>query len=782
MGSCVSALENEKEPSEKSPVQTEDLTRNVVLPVTMSTSTGSVTTSPTVDVRSGSQGIGISSTSPSTVNRLRPLNGSFKSRVKSPSVTGQDRGRVTSRSPSSLDGSVMVRTLESYDELVRRDRLNEEKELYESKHNHIIRSVQIHLDPEMDFKVTFLTRDNKFVICVVIDNILDLNYRECQAISQTLKVASRGSSMTIEEFKSKSDSLGTCGSVNTKAKDGKFFTVLRPPKGIQPPKPIQGVVSGRCDTIAHTGFMLRENDAIIHFRTVSNKNFSFWHQLPTYTTYLFMLDCFCLGRLFTIAEPGDPMDEIKFKHHAFELRKDYNLVSYHCGDDGRHILRLTPTRVNNMNPVDAVLENAHRQYKELLESKARSSHGDNENAYLGLRLNRLLKESGQAAVWEGRDTTDEKVAVKIFKNSSNDDSEWKAELRILLKLPRHPNVIEVLDFHPDPRRCIVTPFLDGGDLFDFIKKSGGPLSLRTIHKMSVGILRGIDHLHKNRVIHRDLKSPNVMVGDDNEPVIIDLGVGSVNDVIQTRISRATTTQCVTLTRRTNAARGTPLWMPPEMHSTKEFSEKTDIFSFGIILWEMISGEIPYVDKFKDGTVEVLFEFVRNGGRPTIKESWDRGYVSMIRACWAHDPAARPTAPELLSWLNEVDSQGSIPEQSPQRHRGWRLRGISPPYVDWNQFAHVYEDEVQNETGLTEVFNSMSVQVNGRDVIPYDSFINYWRSTHSGTSSHESKSDQSSIFNEELKTVIVSRPRELPEIEAQVLNSLNTLSRSYITDA
>uniref|UniRef100_A0A7S1T6F8 Protein kinase domain-containing protein n=1 Tax=Compsopogon caeruleus TaxID=31354 RepID=A0A7S1T6F8_9RHOD len=779
MGGCVSAQIAIDEFPEKIPVEAELISRQASTTGGLTHASGWVTAGEKEKTgESRGRSSEVDGTPPTRIlqSRSQLSNGSTRSSATTPRVE-DDHQRMLKQSRRS---SAAVSA--TYGDPIKEDRVDEEKRSYDPRHTHVIRSIRIDLDQQSDFVVSFSTRVNKFFIYVLLHDQTDLSFRECQAISEVLRIVLRGENMTEDDFFEKSQALGRLhGTVNTSLMEGTYLMALRPCKG-------ERRISTGEDIIERTGFLIKDNDAILYFRTRNSKNFTFWHHLPTYTTKLFMMDCLCLKELFSIAEPGDRMDEIKFKHHAFKLREKYNFVSYHCGDDGRQIVRLTPTRVKNNNPVDVVLESAHRQYQDMIASTGKSPNKENEKTYKGLTLHRLVKDSGQAAIWEGQDAKGDRVAVKIFRNATNDHSEWKSELKILLKLPRHANVIEVKDFHLEPQTCVVTRFLEGGDLYEFIKRQGSPLSLQRTHRLSVGILRGVKHLHDNKVIHRDLKSPNVMLDTNCNPVIIDLGLGSVNESVQAQISRASRTPCLTLTRRTNGARGTPLWMPPEMISNFEFSEKTDIFSFGIILWEMLSGETPYSDQVSLGTADQVFAFIQRGGRPTIQESWHRGYVEMIRACWAQEPRSRPTASELLRWLDRADSEGSIPIAPPQEDGDEDLRneGISPPYVSWEQFVVLCGRRIPDRTRVITIFDSMCIRVDNQDVIPYGDFLRFWRSDTIIPIVREN-SARPSLFNEAVDAPSTTfdmgnswRPEnrtvneQRPEIETQVLMSVRSL--------
>jgi serine/threonine protein kinase len=126
-------------------------------------------------------------------------------------------------------------------------------------------------------------------------------------------------------------------------------------------------------------------------------------------------------------------------------------------------------------------------------------------------------------------------------------------------------------------------------------------------------------------------------------VLIDLGLGKVANHVDLQ--------------RTMAAKGTPLWMAPEMVRKKAYSRKTDIYAMGIIIWEVFAGTTPYQDK----NIEMyeLFQFiVQDKGRPDLSRVRDAPGMSdemfnLMQDCWHHDPDMRPSADEVVKRLEQA---------------------------------------------------------------------------------------------------------------------------------
>lgn len=143
------------------------------------------------------------------------------------------------------------------------------------------------------------------------------------------------------------------------------------------------------------------------------------------------------------------------------------------------------------------------------------------------------------------------------------------------------------------------------------------------------------HGFSTPVLHRDLKSLNVLLDVNLTPKIADFG--------WTRIMAEKMTLKV----------GTFQWMAPEVIKTKSYTEKADIYSFGIILWELASREPPY--KQLSG-IQVSIEVVEKKLRPPVSPDWPKPFSNLMERCWGEDPSSRPTFKEILGELRSIRQQ------------------------------------------------------------------------------------------------------------------------------
>ncbi|XP_052881883.1 uncharacterized protein LOC108476245 isoform X2 [Gossypium arboreum] len=157
---------------------------------------------------------------------------------------------------------------------------------------------------------------------------------------------------------------------------------------------------------------------------------------------------------------------------------------------------------------------------------------------------------------------------------------WYASVSLMKRL-RHPNVLLFMGAVTSPQRlCIVTEFLQRGSLFRLLQRNAAKLDRKRRVHMALDIARGMNYLHhcNPTIVHRDLKSSNLLV-DKNWTV-------KVGDFGLSRLKHATF-----LTTKTG--KGTPHWMAPEVLRNEPSDEKSDIYSFGVILWELATGKIPW---------------------------------------------------------------------------------------------------------------------------------------------------------------------------------------------
>eukprot|EP00164_Ancoracysta_twista_P003560 GFYU01004753.1.p1 GENE.GFYU01004753.1~~GFYU01004753.1.p1 ORF type:complete len:479 (-),score=88.74 GFYU01004753.1:51-1487(-) len=232
------------------------------------------------------------------------------------------------------------------------------------------------------------------------------------------------------------------------------------------------------------------------------------------------------------------------------------------------------------------------------------------------------------------------VAVKSIKNMERAKKsvidDFKTELEILSQL-RHPNIVLLLGACVKPPSFLmITEYVPGGNLFELLHQRGEKLSNRDFIKIAKGIARGVNYLHLRSppLIHRDLKSLNILLDEAKNPKIADFGLSR---------TRALETQMTTNI-------GTPLWMAPEVIRNEKYDEKVDVYSYGVVLWEMLTNKIPYTDK---ESVQVAVAVAYQGLRPKIPSSCNPKLKKLLEDCWNDDCSKRPTFEMILNFFDSL---------------------------------------------------------------------------------------------------------------------------------
>eukprot|EP01094_Clydonella_sp_ATCC50884_P014258 TRINITY_DN2463_c0_g1_i6.p1 TRINITY_DN2463_c0_g1~~TRINITY_DN2463_c0_g1_i6.p1 ORF type:complete len:355 (+),score=71.99 TRINITY_DN2463_c0_g1_i6:1092-2156(+) len=255
------------------------------------------------------------------------------------------------------------------------------------------------------------------------------------------------------------------------------------------------------------------------------------------------------------------------------------------------------------------------------------------------------------------------VAVKtlIFHGDEEEAvivEDFRKEVRNL-SIIHHPNVVLFIGACFSPL-CIVLEYMSQGSLYDVLRKqreavSSEPLGaderLTPVRKMRIliGAAQGMAYLHANGMIHRDLKSPNILL-DNWVAKVADFGSG------RSAVESATMTV---------AGVGTIRWTAPEiLRREPAYSFAVDVYSWAIIMWEVLTEEMPFDDIQWASAVDLA---VRNGARPLLPvagndttpapegagEQAKQQLCPLIAQCWADDPRLRPSFPAILSELVRV---------------------------------------------------------------------------------------------------------------------------------
>ncbi|KAI3850227.1 hypothetical protein MKX03_010380 [Papaver bracteatum] len=241
---------------------------------------------------------------------------------------------------------------------------------------------------------------------------------------------------------------------------------------------------------------------------------------------------------------------------------------------------------------------------------------------------------------------DQPVAVKIIRQSDDEENadmaarlekQFEREVSLLSHL-HHQNIIELVAASKNPPVfCIITEYLAGGSLRAFMHKlEHKTLPFEKVIGIALDIARGMEFLHSQGVVHRDLKPENLIFDQDNQVKIVDFGIACKEAYCDSLADDA----------------GTYRWMAPEMIKRKSHGRKVDVYSFGLVIWEMVAGTIPFDDKTP---IQAAFAVVNKKMRPIIPKDCPPSLRDLIEHCWTSVPEKRPEFWQIVKVLEQFET-------------------------------------------------------------------------------------------------------------------------------
>ncbi|XP_018450394.1 serine/threonine-protein kinase STY17 isoform X1 [Raphanus sativus] len=248
----------------------------------------------------------------------------------------------------------------------------------------------------------------------------------------------------------------------------------------------------------------------------------------------------------------------------------------------------------------------------------------------------------------------QEVAIKILKPERVNTEmlrEFSQEVYIMRKV-RHKNVVQFIGACTrSPNLCIVTEFMARGSIYDFLHKQKGVFKLQSLLKVALDVSKGMNYLHQNNIIHRDLKTANLLMDEHEVVKVADFGVARVQ------------TQSGVMTAET----GTYRWMAPEVIEHKPYDHRADVFSYAIVLWELLTGELPYSYLTP---LQAAVGVVQKGLRPKIPKETHPKLTQLLEKCWQQDPAQRPDFAEIIEMVNQVLHEVGDEERQKDKRGGF----------------------------------------------------------------------------------------------------------------
>ena len=262
------------------------------------------------------------------------------------------------------------------------------------------------------------------------------------------------------------------------------------------------------------------------------------------------------------------------------------------------------------------------------------------------RIISQVGQGGMATVYKAyQPSMDRNVAIKVLPRQLAESPEFAArfqqEARIIARL-EHPHILPVFDFgESDGVTYFVMRYLEAGTLKT--KMEAGPLSLNEIDRLFTQLAEALNYAHGHGIIHRDLKPANALIDESGNLFLTDFGIAKLLESASPRLTQ------------TDAIMGTPAYISPEQARAETVNQRSDIYSLGIILYEMVTGSVPFV---ADTPLAVILKHISDPLPPPsiVKKDIPQPIESVILKALAKDPDDRyATAAEFLSaWKRALE--------------------------------------------------------------------------------------------------------------------------------
>lgn len=249
------------------------------------------------------------------------------------------------------------------------------------------------------------------------------------------------------------------------------------------------------------------------------------------------------------------------------------------------------------------------------------------------------------------------VAIKMISQPEEDEvlatfleKQFTSEVAMLFRL-QHPNIITFYGAcKKRPVFCIITEYLAGGSLRQYLhQQEPHSVPLNLVLKLALDIASGMQYLHSQGILHRDLKSENLLLGEDMCIKVADFGISCLES------------QCGS----TKGFTGTYRWMAPEMIKEKTHTKKVDVYSFGIVLWELLTALTPFDNMTPE---QAAYAVSQKNARPPLPSECPVAFSHLINRCWSSNPDKRPHFEEIVSILR---SYAESLEQDPDFFLSYR---------------------------------------------------------------------------------------------------------------
>jgi len=325
-----------------------------------------------------------------------------------------------------------------------------------------------------------------------------------------------------------------------------------------------------------------------------------------------------------------------------QLAQDLKIAAVKYLHEGSVSIKLLEQRTFKHNDhftvSDAITQNLHDRLKHVLQKEW---HIPLDQIQLEAEVGRGATGSTYRGKWDST-----QVAVKVIRQeslaSSADEkqsllNEFGREVAALSKM-RHPNVVSFLGASISPPKfCLIIEFCEGGNLWEVLRRQPETVDFLS---MALQFASGMRYIHDTaRMLHRDLKTPNLLLTKSGKLKIADFGMTLGDDEHNNQTAEV----------------GTLRWMAPEMMLHQPYAAPADVYSMGIIFWELLTKDVPWRTLQIMGSLPPLaiVNALNAKKRLELPKDTPKPIAALIRECWHPDPEKRPPAADILRRLEAV---------------------------------------------------------------------------------------------------------------------------------
>ena len=254
---------------------------------------------------------------------------------------------------------------------------------------------------------------------------------------------------------------------------------------------------------------------------------------------------------------------------------------------------------------------------------------DHEIALADLKFGKLLGRGGFGIVFRGK-WVSKGLDVALKKVGVPPEA---CDAKVMAELGEHPNIISFFGYARNyPDTVIVTALALKGSLYDYLhKKKQIPTEQQSL-AWAKQVAYAMAYMHRLDLVHRDLKSSNVLFTDDMTAQVCDFG----------------TARSLEGTALASKVSGTYRWMAPEVAKEEPINKKCDVFSFSLVVWELMEHKIPYHHYVADYKV---VNAIIGGKRPPISSAWPDYLSALTKQGWSQNPQDRPSFADIVTSLD-----------------------------------------------------------------------------------------------------------------------------------